>query len=128
MKRFKINSLIFSVLILSFTMISAQAKTTFKMATVTPDHHAYTQGAQEFARIVEEETKGEVVIKVYGGGQLGKGERELLEGLQLGRLHVVGLGERLQYRIAHRSPGAFHGVSRRGNRGRGAASGTVRPW
>ncbi len=89
MKRFKINSLIFSMLILSFTVIPVQAKTTLKMATVTPDHHAYTKGAQEFARLVEEGTNGEVMIKVFGGGQLGKGERELLEGLQLGTIDLA---------------------------------------
>ena len=88
MKRIKINSFILSLLILLLTMMVAQAKTTFKMATVTPDHHAYTKGAQEFARLVEEGTNGEVIIKVYGGGQLGKGERELLEGLQLGTIDL----------------------------------------
>ena len=75
--------------IVFITFLPAQAKTTLKMATVTPDHHAYTQGAQEFARLVNEGTKGEVVIKVYGGGQLGKGERELLEGLQLGTIDLA---------------------------------------
>lgn len=89
MKRIRLNPIILSVLILLLTMIPAQAKTTLKMATVTPDHHAYTQGAQEFARLVEEGTKGDVIIKVFGGGQLGKGERELLEGLQLGTIDLA---------------------------------------
>jgi tripartite ATP-independent transporter DctP family solute receptor len=89
MERFKINPFILSALIALLTVLPAQAKKTLKLATVTPDHHAYTQGAQEFARLVEEGTKGEVVIKVYGGGQLGKGERELLEGLQLGTIDMA---------------------------------------
>ena len=89
MKRIKPIPIILSVLMLSLTMIPAQAKTTLRMATVTPDHHAYTQGAKEFARLVEEGTKGDVIVKVFGGGQLGKGERELLEGLQLGTIDLA---------------------------------------
>jgi tripartite ATP-independent transporter DctP family solute receptor len=89
MKHFKFNPFILAVLIVLLTMLPAQAKTTLKLATVTPDHHAYTRGAQEFARLVAEGTNGEVVVKVYGGGQLGKGERELLEGLQLGTIDLA---------------------------------------
>ena len=89
MKRFKINSIILAALIILLAVGPVQAKETFKLATVTPDHHAYTKGAQEFARLVKEGTNGEVDIKVYGGGQLGKGERELLEGLQLGTIDMA---------------------------------------
>ena len=89
MNCFKFKLFIPAVLIILLSFAPAHAKTTLKMATVTPDHHAYTKGAQEFARLVEEGTNGEVVIKVYGGGQLGKGERELLEGLQLGTIDLA---------------------------------------
>ncbi len=65
------------------------AETTLKLAVVTPPHHAYALGAQEFARLVKDGSGGEVIIKVYSGGQLGKGERELLEGLQLGTIHLA---------------------------------------
>ena len=53
MKRFKLNPLILAALIALLSVLPSQAKTTLKLATVTPDHHAYTKGAQEFARIVE---------------------------------------------------------------------------
>lgn len=79
-------------LLLTMTLIvafPAYAKLTLKLAVVTPPHHAYALGAQEFARLVKEGTGGEVIIKVYAGGQLGKGERELLEGLQLGTIHLA---------------------------------------
>jgi tripartite ATP-independent transporter DctP family solute receptor len=89
MNYFKFKLFIQAVLIILLAFVPAHAKTTLKMATVTPDHHAYTMGAQEFARLVEAGTSGEVVIKVYGGGQLGKGERELLEGLQLGTIDLA---------------------------------------
>jgi tripartite ATP-independent transporter DctP family solute receptor len=80
------------LLLLSLTLPvtpPAQAKTTLKLAVVTPPHHAYALGAKEFARLVKDGTGGEVLIKVYAGGQLGKGERELLEGLQLGTIHLA---------------------------------------
>lgn len=67
----------------------APAKTTLKLAVVTPPHHAYAIGAKEFARLVMEGTHEEVIIKVYSSGQLGKGERELLEGLQLGTIDLA---------------------------------------
>jgi tripartite ATP-independent transporter DctP family solute receptor len=67
----------------------AMAKTKLKLATVTPPHHAYNEGAREFARLIEEGTNGEVIVKVYPGGQLGKGERELLEGMQVGTLDMA---------------------------------------
>jgi tripartite ATP-independent transporter DctP family solute receptor len=43
----------------------------------------------QFARLVKEGTNGEVVIKVYPGGQLGKGERELVEGMQMGIIDMA---------------------------------------
>ena len=67
----------------------ASAKMTLKLATVTPPQHAYNDGAREFARLIEEGTKGEVVVKVFPGGQLGKGERELLEGMQVGTIDMA---------------------------------------
>lgn len=71
------------------TTLPVQAKTTLKLAVVTPAHHAYALGADEFARLIQEGTNGEVIVKVYAGGQLGKGERELLEGLQVGTIHLA---------------------------------------
>jgi TRAP-type transport system periplasmic protein len=67
----------------------AHASITLKLATVTPSQHAYNQGAREFARLVHELSEGGVVVKVYPGGQLGKGERELLEGLQVGTIDMA---------------------------------------
>jgi tripartite ATP-independent transporter DctP family solute receptor len=80
------------LLLLGFILVTAlpaQAETKLKLATVTPAHHAYAKGAQEFARLVKEGTNGEVIIKVYSGGQLGKGERELLEGEQVGTIQMA---------------------------------------
>jgi tripartite ATP-independent transporter DctP family solute receptor len=69
---------------------AVQARTLkLKLATVTPPHHAYNQGAREFAKRVKEATGGAIDIRVYPGGQLGKGERELLEGMQIGTIDLA---------------------------------------
>ncbi|MEE4352500.1 MAG: DctP family TRAP transporter solute-binding subunit [Desulfatiglans sp.] len=89
MKRFAFTALGFlSVVVFTYTG-SVLAETTLKLATVTPAHHAYNAGAREFARLIAEGTQGEVTIELFPAGQLGKGERELLEGLQLGTIHLA---------------------------------------
>ena len=53
MKRFTILTIFAFCAISLVSTAPVQAKTTFKLATVTPDHHAYTMGAKEFAKLVE---------------------------------------------------------------------------
>jgi len=89
MKRCALSCLLLIFNIFLSNTHPVQAKTTLKLATVTPSHHGYNVGAREFARLIKEGTKGEVIVKVYAGGQLGKGERELLEGLQLGTIQLA---------------------------------------
>jgi len=60
-----------------------------KLATVVAPHHAYNEGAREFARRINGATGGAIDIRVYPGGQLGKGERELLEGMQMGIIDLA---------------------------------------
>ena len=60
-----------------------------KLATLTPPHHAYNDGAREFARRINSATGGSIEIRVYPGGQLGKGEREFLEGMQMGTIDLA---------------------------------------
>lgn len=88
--RRKIAILTALILFLTLGLLGpASAKKILKLATVTPSHHAYNDGAREFARLVAEATQGEVVVKVFAGGQLGKGERELLEGMQVGTVDMA---------------------------------------
>jgi len=89
MKRFTFLTFVLVLGLAVFCAGPALAKTTFKLATVTPPKHAYNEGAREFARLINERTNGEVEIKVYPGGQLGKGERELLEGMQMGTIDLA---------------------------------------
>jgi tripartite ATP-independent transporter DctP family solute receptor len=90
MKR-TILTVFFLVLGTSLTIAQpARAKVMkMKLATVTPPHHAYNEGAREFARRIKEATGGAIDIRVYPGGQLGKGERELLEGMQMGTIDLA---------------------------------------
>jgi tripartite ATP-independent transporter DctP family solute receptor len=89
MKRFVLITSFLVFVIAILPILPVQAKTRLKLATLAPSHHAYTMGAEYFARLVKEATNGAVIVKVYGGGQLGKGERELLEGLQLGTIDMA---------------------------------------
>jgi len=63
-------------------------KTVLKLASLTPASHTYNQGAFKFAELVKERSKGRIEITVYPEGQLGKGERELLEAVQQGTLDI----------------------------------------
>lgn len=59
-----------------------------KLATMTASDHIYNQGARKFAELVKERTGGRIQITVYPEGQLGKGERELLEAVQQGTIDL----------------------------------------
>ena len=63
-------------------------KAQLKLATMTPLSHTYNQGANKLAELVKERSKGRIEVKVYSDGQLGKGERELLEALQQGTIDI----------------------------------------
>ena len=66
----------------------AEFKSQLKLATMTPLSHTYNVGANKLAELVKERSKGRIEIKVYSDGQLGKGERELLEAIQQGTVDV----------------------------------------
>ncbi|HOF06248.1 MAG TPA: hypothetical protein PK175_11090 [Syntrophales bacterium] len=53
---------------------------------MTPLDHTYNQSAARFAALVKEKSKGRIEIAIYPDGQLAKGERELLEAVQQGRI------------------------------------------
>ncbi len=61
--------------------------TTIKVGHIAPPGEAYSLGFEAYAEAVEEATDGQVQFEIYGNGQLG-GERELLEGVQLGTLDM----------------------------------------
>ncbi len=66
------------------TFACAEAKYSYKLGHAVSDKHPYHLGAERFKEIVEKETKGDVSISIFPNNQLGTGERDLIEGLQLG--------------------------------------------
>jgi len=66
----------------------AGAKRTLKLGTILPPDNILSMNAQEFAKKVNERSKGEVEVVVYPNSQLGN-ERDLTEGLQLGTVEMA---------------------------------------
>ena len=68
--------------------VEAAAKQVLKLGTILPADNILTENAQEFAKKVNERSKGEVEVVVYPNSQLGN-ERDLMEGLQLGTVQMA---------------------------------------
>ena len=69
--------------------VSAQYKASMKLASATAPDHPYNVGAEKFANLIKERTNGRIEIKIYPSMQLGKGEREMLEGVQQGAIDLL---------------------------------------
>lgn len=67
---------------------AAGAETVITLGHIQPPQHAIGQAADEFARLVNERTSGEVTIKVHPSGELG-GSRALAEGVRLGTVDII---------------------------------------
>ena len=93
-KYFLLLPLIMAVLIIPLNGCSRDkspkegAKAQLKLATATAMAHTYNQGALKFADEIKAKTKGRIEITVYPDGQLGKGEREILEAVQQGTIDL----------------------------------------
>lgn len=71
---------------------AAQQKLVLKFAHHAPVTFPYQDGALKFKEIAERLSGGKLEVQVFGGAQLG-GERDLLEGIKLGTLHLcIGAG------------------------------------
>ncbi len=68
---------------------AAQYKATMKLASTQSMDHPYMVGAQKFADLIKERTNGRIEIKLYPSNQLGKGEREMTEGIQQGAIDLL---------------------------------------
>lgn len=89
----KTLTLFMLTLLAGLTLAQAQVQLTFASAYAPDDHQ--TLAVDEFARLVEEYTNGEVLINVAAGGVLG-GERDVAEGIQIGTVDGAILGGILQ--------------------------------
>jgi len=68
----------------------AYAKTvTLTVAEIHPQDYPTTQGLFKFADIVKERSGGQILIDVKYGGQLGNGEKEVVEQVQIGALDMA---------------------------------------
>ena len=71
---------------------AAQQKTVIKFAHHAPITYPYQDGALKFKEVAERISGGKLEVQVFGGAQLG-GERDLLEGIKLGTIHMcIGAG------------------------------------
>lgn len=61
---------------------------TLKLGHIAEPENPYGQGAEYFANLVKDRTKGEVVIQVYPSSQLGN-QRDLVEGLTFGTVDMT---------------------------------------
>lgn len=66
----------------------SNAKFVLKLGHVANTDQPYHEAAVKFADMVKERTNGAVEIQIYPNSQLG-GQRDLLEGLQLGTVDIV---------------------------------------
>lgn len=76
------------VFALSLAASGEGAKISFKLGHSVSDQHPYHLGAEKFKEIIEKESGGEIEIALFPNNQLGTGERDLLEGLQLGTVDI----------------------------------------
>lgn len=95
MKVFK-NGFLFTVLVFSFIVQVTFGKTIeWKLGHNANTDHIWNEAALFFAKTVEEESKGQLKIKIYPNGQLGS-ETDMINSVRMGTLDIVLAGETLQ--------------------------------
>lgn len=88
-RRFGLTAAVAAALVMAFSSgpAMAAAKTLRLGHTGALDHH-YQKGSEMFKKLVEERSKGTLLIQIYPSDQLGT-QRELVEGAQLGTVDMV---------------------------------------
>jgi len=89
MKRAILSSLAVLMMVALAGPAAAQYKATMKLASALALDHPYMLGGQMFADLIKERTNGRIHITLYPSGQLGKGEREMCEGVQTGAIDLL---------------------------------------
>ncbi len=77
-----------ALMLVMLTASLACAEVVLKLGHIAEPENPYGQGADHFAKLVKERTKGEVVIQVYPSSQLGN-QRDLVEGLTFGTVDMT---------------------------------------
>lgn len=83
-----------SVFVFAFGMVGntsavADSKYVYKLGHSVNSQHPYHLGAEKFKEMVEKESNGQIEIQLFPNNQLGTGERDLVEGMQLGTVDIV---------------------------------------
>ncbi len=68
--------------------VAMAAPVTLKLGHIAEPDNVYGQGADHFAKLVKERSKGDINIQVYPSSQLGN-QRDLVEGLGLGTVDMT---------------------------------------
>ncbi len=96
----KRSTIIVSAVVLVFVVVFAGPACTaaatgpvleFKFAEVQPTQGIYARYEAKFGRLLEERTGGAVKVAVFAGGALG-GEKDVMEGMRLGSVHMGLMG------------------------------------
>lgn len=77
-----------TTVVLATLSLSAQAQQTITVGHTTSDNSHYSVGVDAFAEKLEELSDGAFTVNEQGAGALG-GERDMIEGLQIGTLDAV---------------------------------------
>ncbi len=84
-----LKKLTFSFLfVFLFSSVAFAADFTLKLGHIADAQNPYGQGADKFAELVKEKTKGAVEVQVFPSSQLGN-QRDLIEGLTFGTVDMT---------------------------------------
>ena len=80
---------LFVFLFSTFSIFTYAKPIVLRLGHVVSTKAPYHIGALRFAKLLKEKTKGNIIIDIYPGGQLARGEREIIEQLQFGGVDLV---------------------------------------
>lgn len=88
-KKFRCLVLVLALILVVVSCTTFAAKKSIKIvyAHTMPIDHFYTKGDLYFKKLVEKESKGQIVVDFFPAGQLGSGN-ELLQGVRTGALQM----------------------------------------
>ncbi len=84
--RFKLSAALISMLAMSTSALAASV--VLKLGHIAEPTNPYVMGADKFAELVKEKSKGDIEIKVFPSSQLGA-QKELIEGLIYGTVDMT---------------------------------------
>lgn len=67
---------------------AGSSTTSLSFAYELPNDHPWGIGAEEFKKIVEEETNGEITVEIHGAGSLAGSGREIQESVKVGTIDI----------------------------------------